>query len=507
MLGRWTTAAWKRLKSFAERDDGAIAVQAAFLGAPLLVLTMGAVDIANASAAKTRLQDALDAAALTAARSSQYSDAGLDQVGDAAMAANMQGSQATLTGSSFRAEGNKVIATASAEVAPTIASLWLQGDIAVGAKAEVTRSVNKIELALVLDTTGSMKGDKLSNLKTAAKNLIDTLSRAAARSSEADPVKIAIAPFSMTVRVGEAYRHSSWIDQNGASPINDQIFNSSANRFTLLQQMGVGWGGCVESRQAPYDVQDTAPDVAAPATLFTPFFAPDEPSASGYYNSYLPDVTTNTNWKFRQGYVAKYVQAPARTGINTDTGYLWGPNAGCQLSPVTRLTTDWASLKTGIDAMVAVGDTNIPLGLMWGWHLLSPNAPFGDGRAYGAPKSQKIVILMTDGDNTMGSTGNNNASLYNSLGYIWQGRLGITSGSASQRRSAMDGRLATLCANMKAQGIVLYTVRVEVTSGDSSLLRNCASSAEKFYDVQDASQLNAVFDAIAGSIENLRILK
>ena len=123
------------------------------------------------------------------------------------------------------------------------------------------------------------------------------------------------------------------------------------------------------------------------------------------------------------------------------------------------------------------------------------------------PKSQKIVILMTDGDNTMGSTGNNNASLYNSLGYIWQGRLGITSGNTSQRKSAMDGRLSTLCGNMKAQGIVIYTVRVEVTSGDSSLLRGCASSDEKFYDVQDASQLNAVFDAIAGSIENLRILK
>jgi hypothetical protein len=70
----------------------------------------------------------------------------------------------------------------------------------------------------------------------------------------------------------------------------------------------------------------------------------------------------------------------------------------------------------------------------------------------------------------------------------------------------MDGKLATLCANMKAQGIILYTVRVEVTTGDSSVLRNCATSGDKFYDVQDASQLTAVFNAIAGSIQNLRIL-
>jgi len=49
-------------------------------------------------------------------------------------------------------------------------------------------------------------------------------------------------------------------------------------------------------------------------------------------------------------------------------------------------------------------------------------------------------------------------------------------------------------------------VRVEVTTGDSSVLRSCATTADKFYDVQDAAQLTSVFNAIAGSIQNLRIL-
>ena len=508
MSGRILRPAIARLGHFWNRKDGAIAVQAAFIGMPMIVLTMGAVDIANGSAAKTRLQDALDSAALTAARSAQFTDAGLQSIGSQALAANMAGSHANITTSSFKAEGNKVIASASATVTPIVAGIWMQGDMVVGAKADVTRSVNKIELALVLDTTGSMKGSKLTNLKTASKNLIDTLSAAAERSVETDPVKIAIAPFSMTVKVGTAYRNSGWVDQTGAAPINNQIFASAANRFTLLNNMGVAWGGCVESRAAPYDVQDTAPSSGAPATLFTPYFAPDEPSSGGtYYNSYLPDVTNSSSWQTRQGYVAKYNRAPTATGTNSNTGYIYGPNSGCQLSPITRLTDDWASLKSAVDDMVAVGDTNIPLGLMWGWHLLSPNAPFSDGRAYNTPKSTKVVVLMTDGENTMGSTGNNNASLYNSLGYIWQGRLGITSGSTAQRKAAMDARLTTLCANMKAQQIVIYTVRVEVASGDSSVLRGCASSNDKFYDVQNASQLTAVFNAIAGSIENLRILK
>ena len=80
-------------------------------------------------------------------------------------------------------------------------------------------------------------------------------------------------------------------------------------------------------------------------------------------------------------------------------------------------------------------------------------------------------------------------------------------GSSSTRTQKMNERLALLCENIKKKDIVLYTVRVEVKSGDSALLRNCATDPDKFYDVQNVSQLGAAFDAIAGSIDNLRITK
>jgi Flp pilus assembly protein TadG len=486
---------------------GAIAVQAALCAGPILVMTFGALDIANASQEKTRLQDALDAAALAAARSSATTDAQLYAVGSPTLTADLTGSKAIVTSSSFHAVDSKVVASATAKVPAMIAGIWSSGDMIVGAKSEVSRAVTKVELSLVLDNTGSMAGTKLANLKTAAKSLIDILSDAASRAAEPHSVKIAIAPFSMTVRVGSTYSSAAWIDQNAASPINDEIFASHANRFTLFSGMGVSWAGCVESRQYPYDVQDTAPSTGTPATLFTPFFAPDEPdnSNSGYVNNYLADVTGSSNWKTKQGYVAKYVTAP-KSGTN-GAGYTFGPNAGCTLASISRLSEDWTALKAKVDTMTAVGDTNIGMGLVWGWHLISPNAPFADGSAYGTPKLQKIVVLMTDGENTNGDTSSNDDSVYAGVGYIWQNRLGLTSGTATQRRSAMDGRLATLCANMKAQGIILYTVRVEVSNGTSTVLQNCASTSDKFYDVQNASQLTAVFDAIAGSIQNLRIMK
>ena len=501
------------LRRFLVSRRGGVALPFALMAMPLTLMSVAAVDFHRAGMIRAGLQDALDAATLSVGRSTVTTPTAVQSLGASSLTANMQAyPNAKLTTDSFVLNGNTVQATAAMTVTPIMASVF-GGNFQVTANSEVVRAVNKLEVAMVLDNTGSMAGTKISLLKTAAANFVDTLSAAAARSTDPNAVRIALAPFSMTVNVGSTYKTASWMDVNAVSPINDQIFSSHANRFTLFTQMGVAWGGCVESRQTPYDVQDTAPTASTPATLFTPYFAPDEPGNSGtswngmtWYNNYLSDVTTSNTWSTRQGYVAKYnTKTFVNSGTNSTTGYKYGPNAGCALAPIARLTTNWTALKTAINGMTAVGDTNIPMGLMWGWHLLSPNAPFADGVAYGTPKTTKIVVMMTDGQNQNTSNSNSNASFYSGDGYIWQNRLGLASGSAAQRQAALDAKETAVCNNMKAQGVVIYTVRVDVQDTNYAVIKGCASTPDKFYDVQDATQLNAVFNAIAGAIQNLRI--
>ncbi len=493
---------------------GGVALPFALTAVPLSFLVVASMDLHRATLIKTDLQDALDAAALAVGRSTVTTPADVQALGQNSLAANLNSfSNAQLTTASFVLSGDKVDATAEMQVTPLVAGVFGGGPIQLSATSEVVRGENKLEIALVLDNTGSMAGTKLSLLKTAASNFVDTLSEAAARSTDVDPVKIGLVPFSMTVRVGSQYQNASWMDTTGASPINDEIFSSHANRFDLFQQMGVSWAGCVEARQAPYDVQDTAPTSSSPATLFTPFFAPDEPggetsnswNGATWYNSYIDDGTNSSSWSTRQGAVAKYNTHALRTGSNAWTGYQYGPNAGCALQPVMRLTTDWTALKSAINGMAAMGDTNIPIGMAWGWRVLSPNAPFADGVPYDTPKTTKVVVMMTDGQNQNTSNYNNNASFYSGDGYIWQNRLAITSGSSSQRQAALDARETAVCANMRAQGIVIYTVRVDVHDNNYAVLQGCASSPDKFYDVQDATQLTSVFNTIADAIQNLRI--
>ncbi|OYW27880.1 MAG: pilus assembly protein TadG [Caulobacter sp. 12-67-6] len=545
------TAHRRLIERLRDDDRGAVAVQFAFLALPIAILAFGLLDMNRISVQRRQLQDAMDAATLMAARSTATTDAALDTVGDAAFAAEMSGLGLTLTTASttFKSgTGNKVIGTASVTVTPIIANLWTQGDTTVTASSEVVRSVNKLEVALVLDNTGSMgsklgSGDKkIDALIDASKDLVDTLSAAAARASETDAVKIAVVPFSMTVNVGSTYSSANWITGTmpTSSDYGDDVFGSAQNRFTLLTQTGLSWAGCVESRPDPYDISDAAPNSATPASMFIPYFAPDEPdddkvTKSGsnkyrdartnwwgeIYNNWITDDKTKSkDWFTRQGNTSKYA-ANNKSKVISDAknGTNYGPNAGCGITSVLRMTNVRTSagattVKNKLDDMVATGNTNVAMGTVWGWHMVSPNAPFADGSAYGTKNVSKVMVLLTDGDNVMSETSNPNDGTYSGYGYIWQKRLKNASNVAldagatgTDRRNAMDSRQKKTCAAAKAKGVIIYSIGVGVSAHSKGILQECASTSDKYYDVTDSAQLAAVFDAIAGSIQNLRIAK
>ncbi|MDP3490556.1 MAG: pilus assembly protein [Phenylobacterium sp.] len=508
-----------RLKSGARDESGAAAIIFAVALVLLAPLTLGVFDLYIGANQKQKLQDAVDAAALFAARSSAQTQKEINEVGQRALKANLTAFPGSaLITSSFVLDGPKVVATAEMTPMAVATGFFQHGNVKAG--AEVLRAMDRLEVALVLDNTGSMSGTKMTTLKTAAKDLVDKLHAAGQRSTATDPIQISLVPFSSTVRVAENvsvknYNTSTrtgpnipnWLDSRarGHNAAEGDIFSTTnTDRFAVLKSMKDNqvWGGCVESRRQPFDVQDTAPYSANIDSYFVPYFAPDEPDRTSWWqasnpNDYLDDKSSGDAWA-RQGNVAKYSNATPRAE---------GPNKGCDLEPILPLTTDMNGLKSAIDAMRAVGNTNIPMGLVWGWHTLSPHAPLADGVAYGTKNHRKIIILMTDGDNVFSSANNHNSSAYSGLGYLWQGLLGITSGSNNLRNQTMDARLALLCKNIKDKEIVLYTVRVEVTTGSSDLLRNCATDPDKFFDVQNVAQLGAAFDAIAGSIDNLRLTK
>ena len=181
------------------------------LSLPVLILmTFGGVDVHRMSTVKVNLQDALDAATLAAARSPYTQDADLRRVGLAALKANLQAyPHVTLEEdqTSFVLSGEEVVvANARVQVKTLVANIFLppygqmmDDYMPVGGHSEVDRSSRNIEVALVLDVTGSMAGQRITDLKKAAKELVDII---------VQPIqtpyysKLALVPYSMGVNVG-----------------------------------------------------------------------------------------------------------------------------------------------------------------------------------------------------------------------------------------------------------------------------------------------------------------
>ena len=106
-------------------NRGNVAIVVALAMGPMVVAGLGAVDLARATNAKAELQDALDAAALAAARTPSTTDAELKTAGDRFLAQNLsldEDSELKNTAFKFGDNGN-VVASATVSLRPYIAGL------------------------------------------------------------------------------------------------------------------------------------------------------------------------------------------------------------------------------------------------------------------------------------------------------------------------------------------------------------------------------------------------
>ena len=146
-------------------------------------------------------------------------------------------------------------------------------------------------------------------------------------------------------------------------------------------------------------------------------------------------------------------------------------------------------------------------GVMWGWRVLSSREPFTGGASESDSSVEKIMIFLTDGQNSFGNLNNDLGSGYTSMGYLVDGRLdGMTSASASQTNAALDDKTLSACSNAKKDGIEIYTIRLEEPdTGTGTLLTQCATSKDHFFDAPSRNQLAPIFEQIRKGVMKLRL--
>lgn len=492
------------------------------LAAMAVVGSVGvAIDVGRSQMVAAKLQSSVDAAGLAAGAT--LNTANLGAVATKYVQLNFsQGiigatlGQVTTTLSN---DNKKLTVVATAELPTTVTHIFGKSKVTVNASTEITRSNKGLELAMVLDTTGSMAGTKLTALKTAAHDLTDILFGTGAT---ADNLWVGLVPFTMAVNVGAS--HTDWLD---------------AAHFAGLDWATTSWGGCVDARYSagrditddpPFDLAHAGAAVpAAPYERLKAFYWADD--ANNNWEGSSSSSTKVCNKKASCVCGATYVCACNTVGYATTcttcSGFgssasctattttrtfsissTKGPNKYCP-SSITPLTNVKATVSNGIDALVANGNTHVNLGAVWGWRLISPrwrgywggtmntnNLPLD----YNAPLMSKAVIIMTDGTNTMSS------NVRSAYGYLSEGHLGTTTASLAEDK--LDTKLTSVCNAMKTQGIIVYTVLFQESDNTiKTLLRNCATNPDYFFDSPTEDALKTAFHTIGDSLANLRISK
>lgn len=453
-------------RGFLRSTAGNASVIVGIMAIPLFAAAGVGVDMVRANMAKTVLQNAADAAAIAGGTSGVTDSDDLQKLVEDYVRANGGEdyvSALTKVEPVLDTQNRTFSVKLEAKMNTSLMKLVNIGEMEMSAYAEVVLAGSGLEVALVLDNTASMNADgRLSALKVAAKNLVDDLMEMNAQGAD---VKIGIVPFSEYANVGMANEFEPWMTfPNGKSqttyscwmtypnatssnchmvdgsydndgvPVSYQYEQCDWDYGEGVEQCGnytVSWQGCVGSRNAPLDEGVSSPGIGYPGVL----------------------------------------------GVNCP-------------SVLTPLSNDKDMLKANIDSLVAVGNTYIPAGLVWGWNILDPNQPITGAKSksqLAATGGKKALVLMTDGANTLSAT--------------YPEHKGTDAAAA-------NAKTAALCENAKDDDIEVFTVAFMVTDATASaLLHDCASDASKAFTADDPEALVQAFHDIGAKLAAIRLSK
>ncbi|HVV79697.1 MAG TPA: pilus assembly protein [Pseudolabrys sp.] len=142
------------------------------------------------------------------------------------------------------------------------------------------------------------------------------------------------------------------------------------------------------------------------------------------------------------------------------------------------LSDNWTQMGTLVSNMSPGGNTNQAIGLALGWMSLTGGGPFTAPAMDPTYTYSQVIVLLSDGLNTEDR---------------W-----YTS------QSSIDARQKLTCANVKAAGVLVYTVQVNTGKDPTStLLRDCASDKNKFFELKSADEMVTTFNTISTELGKL----
>jgi Flp pilus assembly protein TadG len=552
-----------RRKRFASDQNGSLTVFTLVLFVLMIMMGGLAVDLMRYEQTRTALQNTLDRATLASASLTQTLDPTSvvnDYFTKAGMSQYLDGITVS-EGINFR----NVVADASAETESYFMQLIKQPQMDARGHSMAEQRINNVEITLVLDVSGSMaSNNKLTNLKAAAKEFVQTVMSSDAESK----IAISLVPFNGQVNLGPdlraKYYNAQW------SPKDALPGDPDAPDVN-----------CMDLPPSVYDSTALPVDTVMGMTAHA-----DTYSSTNQTTSFVSFTDKN--------YAIGYHSVDNK-------GNVWCPPLP---GNIVRLPSrSISTLKTYIDGLSAVGATSINAGFKWGLAMIDPSlrSTFEQFRLAGKIPSEipgrpfdftdkeamKVIVLMTDGEHfaqeriqdtykhgpspIYKSNYDGNYSIYlpttrsgcngkdywvphngtcqatpwTRSGYgvtstytvyqlswpeVWNNwrvsyvawqfyarNLGTNSSSRTSTyntyvslfrsqasTTGMDNQLRDICALAKSKGVIVYGIAFEAPSNGQAAISNCATSPAHYFNASGL-QISTAFRSIASNISQLRL--
>ena len=469
------------IRNFLINRRGNVAMMTGLLVLPLIVVMGGAYDLVRATNAAAKLESSLQGAALAAASLTNKQDH--EKLIKEYILANMQDEQ--LKGSNIKVtvntvstlNSNTVTVTATSSINTAFLKLIRIDQLPAVATAEASQSATDVELSLVMDISSSMKGNKITNLKTAAQEFVGTI----LDSDNSNRTSMNLVPFGGTVNIGKSLFDQHVRKNSESDGVNPNKANYNIGKNVLSRDFRFSDGDyCLEMEYGDFDGSLIPANSRGQVPHFWRW---------NNFNPWCPEGLSgaifNTNNK--KVLTDRIKEMSLSDGTGMDIGAAWGYKA---LSP------DWSG-KLG-------GDFNS-----------RPGAYNDDTR--------KVLVIMTDGAitqqdrpqdytrfNTHTNRGTNNPTSQQKSDQGNNKNKQTPIGKGNNNNDATSnttvGQFKRICDEAKKNDIVVYTIGFQIKSGSlpDAMLKYCASDPSKYYLVESLD-IGSAFKSIAASVNALRI--
>ena len=451
------------------RSRGAnVAVIFALSALPILGVAGFAIDMAQRNSKATAVQNSLDMAGLAAAKfvkdNPNATHAELQAEVDAFFAAELTDvNNANMQGVMVQQTGTHLSLEVEGHMNTSIMHMFGRSTMPLNTESMIALELeSKAEIALVLDTSGSMSrpsgsGTQMTVLQEAARGLVDDLV-----DPTDDRVTVSIVPFSSYVSVGIGMRGANWLRLDP-----DEIDT---------------WETCQPSEAwRELNCTTTVVPCSGDESQVGPCeqtFCPVDPTA-------LQECVTRTDVRTWHGCVRSRAIGEFR-----DQGYAGNPvpgfvspSADSCAPPILALTNNLTDLHDAINDLQPRGDTYIPAGLMWAQRTLSRRSPYHQTQsntAFFNSGGVQAVILMSDGENSLEPD-------------AWGAHEPFAPGGGALAANNTE----FMCRQLRNSGREVYTVAFNISDvATQTMLEECASGPSYYFAATGANQLLSAFEDI-----------